>query len=113
MRESLSPRAGRIAAFRERSSRSEIAIRQLIGARRTSIQSGHGMINRITTTHSPVSCRLPTLTVMLAALAALTVTAEAAAKPKRPAPVTEAVAPRQAGEPIMAVVSIKSQQVAF
>ncbi|MEA2884395.1 MAG: hypothetical protein QOH32_3651 [Bradyrhizobium sp.] len=40
-------------------------------------------------------------------------TADAAAKPKRPAPVTEAVAPREAGEPIMAIVSIKSQQVTF
>src|SRR3954447_20921670 len=72
------------------------------------------MIDRITTTHSLVSCRLPTLTVMLAAMAALTaVAAEAAPRQVRPAPVTEAVAPRQAGEPIMAVVSIKSQQVAF
>src|SRR4051812_25215100 len=39
--------------------------------------------------------------------------AEAAAKPKRPAPAVEAVAPREAGEPIMAIVSIKSQQVTF
>ncbi|MDB5564538.1 MAG: hypothetical protein JWP84_1104 [Tardiphaga sp.] len=47
----------------------------------------------------------------MAALAALTV--PAAAKPKRPAPPTEATAPREAGEPIMAIVSIKSQQVTF
>jgi hypothetical protein len=47
-------------------------------------------------------------------LAALTVlTADAAARQARPAPPTEAVAPRDAGEPIMAIVSIKSQQVTF
>jgi hypothetical protein len=31
----------------------------------------------------------------------------------RPAPPTEAAAPREAGEPIMAIVSIKTQQVTF
>jgi uncharacterized protein (TIGR02246 family) len=35
------------------------------------------------------------------------------AKQGRPAPTTEATAPRKAGEPIMAIVSIKSQQVTF
>ena len=35
------------------------------------------------------------------------------AKQARPAPTTEAVAPREAGEPIMAIVSISSQQVTF
>jgi len=49
--------------------------------------------------------------VMLAALTALT--ADAAAKNARPAQPTEAIAPREAGEPIMAIVSIKSQQVTF
>jgi len=51
----------------------------------------------------------------LAAVAALTtLTADAAAREARPAaPPKEAVAPRQAGEPIMAIVSIKSQQVIF
>jgi hypothetical protein len=54
--------------------------------------------------------------VTLAAAAALsTLTAappaEAAAKQARPAHATEAAAPREAGEPIMAIVSIKSQQV--
>jgi hypothetical protein len=53
-------------------------------------------------------------TVTLAAMAALTVlTADAAARQARPAQPTEAVAPRDAGEPIMAIVSIKSQQVTF
>ena len=48
----------------------------------------------------------------LAAMAALTaLTADAAAKQARPKPATEATAPREAGEPIMAIVSIKSQQV--
>jgi uncharacterized protein (TIGR02246 family) len=35
------------------------------------------------------------------------------AKHERPAPTIEATAPRKAGEPIMAIVSIKSQQVTF
>jgi hypothetical protein len=48
----------------------------------------------------------------LAAMAALTaLTADAAAREARPAPPREATAPRDAGEPIMAIVSIKSQQV--
>jgi hypothetical protein len=52
--------------------------------------------------------------VTLAAMAALGApTADAAARPGRPAPTTEATAPREAGEPIMAIVSIKSQQVTF
>lgn len=57
--------------------------------------------------------RLPAI-VAFAAMAALTaLTAAAAARPARPAPPTEAVAPRDAGEPIMAIVSIKSQRVTF
>lgn len=44
------------------------------------------------------------------ALTALTVSAEAAKQARQP---VEAVAPREAGEPIMAIVSIKSQQVTF
>jgi hypothetical protein len=52
--------------------------------------------------------------VTLAAMAALTaLTADAAARQARPAPPTEATAPRNAGEPIMAIVSIKTQQVTF
>lgn len=50
--------------------------------------------------------------VMFAAMAALlTPTADAAAKPARRAQPAETAAPREAGEPIMAIVSIKSQQV--
>ncbi|MDB5599764.1 MAG: hypothetical protein JWN71_1808 [Xanthobacteraceae bacterium] len=53
--------------------------------------------------------------VMLAAIAALTALPDvaAAAKKERPASATEATAPRQAGEPIMAIVSIKTQHVTF
>jgi hypothetical protein len=52
--------------------------------------------------------------VTLAAMAALTaLTADATARQARPAPPTEATAPRDAGEPIMAIVSIKTQRVTF
>jgi hypothetical protein len=49
--------------------------------------------------------------VTLAAMAALT--ADAVARQPRPATPTEATAPRDAGEPIMAIVSIKTQRVTF
>ena len=56
----------------------------------------------------------PPVIVTVAAMAALTaLTADAAARQARPAPPIEATAPREAGEPIMAIVSIKSQQVTF
>jgi chemotaxis protein histidine kinase CheA len=74
------------------------------------------MVNRFTTAQSTVTMRRwgPLAIVTLAAMAALTaLTADAAAKQARPAPPTEATAPRAAGEPIMAIVSIKSQQVTF
>ena len=52
--------------------------------------------------------------VTFAAMAALTVLgADATAKPARTAPPTEVKAPREAGEPIMAIVSLKSQQITF
>src|ERR1700727_1477514 len=52
--------------------------------------------------------------VTLAAMAVLAAPpADAAARQSRPAPTTEATAPREAGEPIMAIVSIMSQQVTF
>jgi len=72
------------------------------------------MANRFSTAQSTKTMRRwssPAL-VTLAAMAALTaLTAEAAPKQARPAAPTEATAPREAGEPIMAIVSIKSQQV--
>src|SRR5713226_9229767 len=74
------------------------------------------MVNRCTTAQSTVAMRRwgPPAIVTLAAMAVLTaLTADAAARQARPAPPTEATAPRDAGEPIMAIVSIKSQQVTF
>src|SRR5712675_342254 len=74
------------------------------------------MVNRFMMAQSAVAMRrwgtpaIATLATM-AALAALT--ADAAARQVRPAPPTEATAPRDAGEPIMAIVSIKTQQVIF
>src|ERR1700722_13034670 len=54
-----------------------------------------------------------TIATVAAVLMALTAPppADAAAKPANPARPTETTAPRDAGEPIMAIVSIKSQQV--
>jgi hypothetical protein len=62
--------------------------------------------------HSTKMRRSPAV-VALAAIAALTaLTVDAVAQRARPAPPPkEATAPRDAGEPIMAIVSIKSQQV--
>jgi hypothetical protein len=56
--------------------------------------------------------RLPAI-VTLAATAARTASppADAAVRQARPAQSTEAAAPRDAGEPLMAIVSIKSQHV--
>jgi len=74
------------------------------------------MVNRLTTAQSTVAMRRwgPPAIVTLAAMAALTaLSADAAARQTRPAPPTEATAPRDAGEPIMAIVSIKTQQVTF
>jgi hypothetical protein len=74
------------------------------------------MVNRLKTAQSTVAMRSsgsPAI-VMFAALAALTaLNADAAARQARPAPPTETTAPRDAGEPIMAIVSIKTQQVTF
>ncbi len=60
----------------------------------------------------------PAAIATLAAAIALTAMtaappADAAARRARPARPTEATAPREAGEPIMAIVSLKSQQVTF
>src|SRR5450432_665775 len=83
---------------------------------RTGVSTGHGMINRFTTAWFSVAMRLwgspaiLTLTVMVALTA---LTADVTAGQARPARPTEAMAPRHAGEPIMAIVSIKTQQVTF
>jgi hypothetical protein len=74
------------------------------------------MANRVTTAQSTVAMRRfgsPAIATF-AAMALLTaLTVGAAAKEARPAPTKEATAPRAAGEPIMAIVSIKSQKVTF
>src|SRR5215468_4475959 len=75
------------------------------------------MVNRFMTAQSTVATqrwRAPAI-VTLAAMAALAaLTADAAARQARPVPITtEATAPREAREPIMAIVSIGSQQVTF
>src|SRR4051812_29374212 len=75
------------------------------------------MVDRFTTPQSAVTMRRwnSSAVVTLAALVALAaLTADAMAQQARPAPPPkEATAPRNAGEPIMAIVSIKSQQVTF
>src|SRR6516165_6805584 len=84
------------------------------------------MANRFATAQSTVKMPrwAPAGIAILAVIAALTALtadaaarsarpAHAAARQARPAQPTEATAPRDAGEPIMAVVSIKSQQVTF
>jgi len=74
------------------------------------------MVKRSATAQSTVTMRRwgsPAI-VTLTAMAALTaLTAGAAARQARPAAAIEATAPREAGEPIMAIVSIKTQQVTF
>jgi hypothetical protein len=74
------------------------------------------MAVRFRMAHSTVTIgrwRSPVI-VTAAAIAALTaLPAGAEVRQTRPAPPTEATAPRRAGEPIMAIVSIKTQQVTF
>jgi lipoprotein-anchoring transpeptidase ErfK/SrfK len=74
------------------------------------------MVNRSAAARSSLAMRYarPHARITLAAVAALTaLTANALATPARRAQPTEETAPRAAGEPIMAIVSIKSQQVTF
>src|SRR5271166_200667 len=74
------------------------------------------MAIRFRMAHSAVTIRhwRSPVFVTFAVIAALTaLAADAEARQARPAPPTEAAAPRHAGEPIMAIVSIKSQQVTF
>src|SRR5262245_13054092 len=66
------------------------------------------MTRRDFTWHPPVRATLSAM----AALSLLVVDA-AAREPRRAPQIAEAVAPRQAGEPIMAIVSIKGQQITF
>jgi hypothetical protein len=74
------------------------------------------MGNRFMLAHSTAELRrrAGAAIVTLAAMTALAALNDAAtAKEARPAPTKEAIAPRDAGEPIMAIVSIKSQHVTF
>lgn len=74
------------------------------------------MLDRLTSPKPTVAMRHwgYSAVVVLAAVAALvTPTADATAKQARRAQPAETTAPRQAAEPIMAIVSIKSQQVTF
>jgi hypothetical protein len=75
------------------------------------------MVNRRAVAQCTMAMRRfgPSAMVMLLTtlLAMAALTTEAAARQARPARVTEAVAPREAGEPIMAIVSIKAQKVTF
>jgi hypothetical protein len=74
------------------------------------------MVNRLATAQGTVAMRywrLPAI-VTLAAMAVLTTpTANAVAREARPAQIKEETASRTAGEPIMAIVSIKTQHVTF
>src|SRR6516225_7429565 len=74
------------------------------------------MVKQFTTAQSTVAMRRwgPAAIATLAAMAALmALTAHAAPRQSGPAQPKEATAPREAGEPIMAIVSIKTQQVTF
>jgi hypothetical protein len=75
------------------------------------------MTNRLTTARSPLAMRRwgsPAVAALAAMTALAAPTADAAPRePRRAAQPVEATAPRAAGEPIMAVVSIKSQQITF
>jgi hypothetical protein len=77
------------------------------------------MVNRFSTAQSTGPMRrwrfpaVVTVAAMVAAVALTALTTAVAAKQARPARVIEATAPREAGEPIMAIVSIKTQHVTF
>jgi lipoprotein-anchoring transpeptidase ErfK/SrfK len=74
------------------------------------------MINRISTAQPGRPFRrgaVATVAILAVMAAWAPLDADAAPKARRPAAAVEATAPRQAGEPIMAIVSIKSQQVTF
>jgi hypothetical protein len=75
------------------------------------------MVDRFAMTQSAAAIgrwKSPAIVTLAAMVALAALTADAPAQQARPAPQPkETVAPRDAGEPIMAVVSIKSQQVTF
>src|SRR5690348_1179772 len=73
------------------------------------------MVDRMAAVRSNIVLRAwrPAALVALTAVALTALPADAPAKQIRQAQATEATAPRPAGEPIMAIVSIKAQQVTF
>jgi lipoprotein-anchoring transpeptidase ErfK/SrfK len=75
------------------------------------------MANKFSTAQSAVTQRRsksPATVALAAVVALILLSADAMAKQPHPGPPPqEATAPRDAGEPIMAIVSIKSQQVTF
>ena len=73
------------------------------------------MVNRLTTAQSTAAVRRwrPPVLVTLAAMAVLTALSSGAPTQARAAQIKEETASRTAGEPIMAIVSIKTQQVTF
>jgi lipoprotein-anchoring transpeptidase ErfK/SrfK len=78
-------------------------------------QPGYEMENRLAPAQATEAMRCwgPSVATMFAAMTALMMppTADAAPKQASRAATSEATAPRNAGEPIMAIVSIKTQQV--
>src|SRR4051794_38429403 len=83
----------------------------------TGISTRQAMIDRFATAQSAAPMRRwksPAMATLAAMVALTALAADAAAKqPRNPPQPKEATAPRPAGEPIMAIVSIKSQQVTF
>src|SRR4051812_17867130 len=74
------------------------------------------MVNRLTSAKSFVAMRhwgCSAVVTFAAIIALVTPIADAAARQARRAQPAETTAPREAGEPIMAIVSLKSQQVTF
>ncbi|MGY3446987.1 lipoprotein-anchoring transpeptidase ErfK/SrfK [Bradyrhizobium sp. USDA 4473] len=74
------------------------------------------MVNRTTTAQTTGAMRRwghPAFVTFAAMVTFASLSGGAAAKQQRPAATVEATAPRTAGEPIMAIVSIKAQKVTF
>src|SRR4051812_37116243 len=74
----------------------------------------NGMVNRLKRAQLAVTMRRWNSAALAALIALAALTSDAMAKQARPySPPKEETAPRVAGEPIMAIVSIKTQQVTF
>src|SRR3954466_10090428 len=74
----------------------------------------NGMVNRLKRAQLAVTMRRWNSAALAALIALAALTSDAMAKQARPSsPPKEETAPRVAGEPIMAIVSVKTQQVTF